>query len=290
MKQIFLFFSLFFCLLVNSINSAQIEDEQFLKLDGNFFYTRIWVLSSPNKNSIIILAGVLHIAEQSYYSQVGEFLQECDHVFYEGIHNPSKEPISLESSPKYEFPKFTRLAAASEMKIDLKKVREDQLQFAKDLDLVFQFEAMNQSSNWILADMSIEEFNQAIANLEIEDLSLDKNSLTENDNETKEMSPDSSNPNDRKFLIRRKIAEEINESSQKINSNPKYGNVLEALIKKRNLKVIQKISSFLDGSKSLGIIYGAAHMPDFLDKLKSEWGYRVISTRWIPAWSLKIEE
>jgi hypothetical protein len=289
MKQLYLFFSLLICLLVNSLNSAQIDEGKFLKLDGDYFYTRIWVLSSPNKNSIIILAGILHIAEHSYYSQIGDFLKKCDLVFYEGIHNPSKDPVSLDLSPKSELPISIRLAA-SEMKIDLKKVRDDQLKFAKDLDLVFQYESLDQSSNWILADMSFEEFDQAISNLGSEDLSLDKNSLAENDNEIREMSPDSSNPSHRKFLIRRKIAEEISESSMKINSNPKYANLLEALIKKRNLKVLQKISPFLNGSKSLGIIYGAAHMPDFLEKLKSDWGYQVISTRWIPAWSLKKEE
>ncbi len=289
MKQIYLFLSLFICLLVNSLSSAQIDENKFLKLDEDYFYTRVWILSSPNKNSIIILAGVLHIAEQSYYSQIGDFLKKCDHVFYEGIHNPSKDPISKESIPEAEIG-FSPNTLASEMKIDLKKVRSDQMQFAKDLDLVFQVESMDQSSNWILSDMSFEEFDRAISNLESKDLSLDKNSLTENDNEIGEMSPDPSNPNHKKYLIRRKIAEEIYDSSQKINSNPKYANVLEALIKKRNLKVLQNMTPFLDGSKSLGIIYGAAHMPDFLEKLKSDWGYKVISTIWIPAWSLKKEE
>jgi hypothetical protein len=142
----------------------------------------------------------------------------------------------------------------------------------------------------VLSDTTSEDFAKSIQDLSHEELSLDKNPLEEKPNDIRQMGPDSANSIQAKYFIRRKLAEEITTSSQKINNNPKYAKVLDALVKKRNSIVLKKLSSYLNTSSTLGIIYGAAHMPDFLTRLENEWGYRVVGTRWIPAWSLNKED
>jgi hypothetical protein len=272
--------------LLSQNNGIQIE---FIKMDPEFFYTRAWVLSSTKTKSTILLIGVVHVAETQYFREIDDLLQRCEIIFYEGIHPKSSSPHSNGTKVGSD-PFAFELEASSKVEISLDKIREEQLEFAQELDLSFQFHILSPKENWILADTNSEDFAKSIQELSHEELSLDKNPLEENPNDIRQMAPDSANSNQNKYFVRRKLAEEITTSSQKINSNPKYEKVLDALVKKRNNIVLSKLSRYLDTSSTLGIIYGAAHMPDFLTRLETEWGYKVVGTRWIPAWSLKKED
>jgi hypothetical protein len=41
------------------------------------------------------------------------------------------------------------------------------------------------------------------------------------------------------------------------------------------------------GKAKIAILYGAAHMPNFQTRLRTEFGLAPISTRWLVAWNLK---
>lgn len=261
----------------------------FIKMDTDFFYTRAWVLSSTKTKSTILLVGVVHVAEAQYFKEIEGILQRCEIVFYEGIHPKSSNPHSKDIRLGKD-PLSWEIEASAKVEINLEKIREEQLEFAQELDLAFQFHILSPQENWVLSDTTSEDFAKSIQDLSHEELSLDKNPLEEKPNDIRQMGPDSANSIQAKYFIRRKLAEEITTSSQKINNNPKYAKVLDALVKKRNSIVLKKLSSYLNTSSTLGIIYGAAHMPDFLTRLENEWGYRVVGTRWIPAWSLNKED
>jgi hypothetical protein len=60
------------------------------------------------------------------------------------------------------------------------------------------------------------------------------------------------------------------------------------LVSDRNqaaLKVFQK--ELAKGRKKIGIFYGAAHMPDFEQRLREEFGLRRQSEQWLTAWDLR---
>lgn len=285
----FLFIAVFLGFHPNLLPQNLENSSDFIKIDEKYFYTRSFVLSSTKTKSTIVLIGVVHVGESQYFAEIDDLLQRCEVVFYEGIHPKSVGPQSKQVEAGNELFPFT-LESSSKLEISLDKIREEQLEFAQELDLSFQFHILSPKDNWILADTNSEDFAKSIQDLSHEELSLDKNPLEENPNDTRQMSPDSANSIQNKYFIRRNLAEEITTSSQKINSNPKYAKVLDALVKKRNNIVLKKLSSYLDSSTTLGIIYGAAHMPDFLTRLDKEWGYKVVDSRWIPAWSLTKED
>lgn len=61
------------------------------------------------------------------------------------------------------------------------------------------------------------------------------------------------------------------------------------LIGARNQRAIDVMErEFAAGKKSLGIFYGAAHMPDFENRLAAL-GYEPVATRWVDAWDLRPE-
>ena len=51
------------------------------------------------------------------------------------------------------------------------------------------------------------------------------------------------------------------------------------------LKVLKK--ELAKGSKKVAIFYGAAHMPDFANRLKQDFGLKPGKVRWLNAWVLE---
>ena len=50
------------------------------------------------------------------------------------------------------------------------------------------------------------------------------------------------------------------------------------------MKVFQR--EIAGGRKKIAIFYGAAHMPDFAERLQGEFGLMRSDTRWLTAWDL----
>ncbi len=60
------------------------------------------------------------------------------------------------------------------------------------------------------------------------------------------------------------------------------------LVEDRNQAALKVFREELDkGTKKIAIFYGAAHMPDFEQRLKDKFDMKVESVRWIEAWDLK---
>ena len=59
------------------------------------------------------------------------------------------------------------------------------------------------------------------------------------------------------------------------------------LIKGRNAKAFSILREELDeGKKKIAVFYGAGHLPDMADRLKSEFQMESKKTTWLDAWDL----
>lgn len=64
----------------------------------------------------------------------------------------------------------------------------------------------------------------------------------------------------------------------------------KSLIEARNSVVLDRIRRELDtGKKEIAVFYGAAHLPDFMIRLQTEYGFTFESCQWIEAWNMKTE-
>jgi hypothetical protein len=256
-------------------------DTQFIQLDENSFSTKVWVLYSEKQQNIVILVGVIHIGEEAYYTQIQDMLDSCDQVFYEGIQWDDTFDKMQSFDEKADSLRFSGIDGG------LGRVRELQMEYASALGLVYQNSVLNPSNHWINADASFEEFSAMVNEYNERNLSLDKNSLDGDISEIKDIKTKKEKDQVKILNQRRSLAEEITNSSLRINHDEKYKDTFELFVKKRNSLAMKKIIPALETKQSVAMLYGAAHMPDFLNRLEKNWGYKIIKHRWISAWSLK---
>jgi hypothetical protein len=256
-------------------------EKDFLKIDTDRFYTKAFVLGSPTEPAIILLVGVVHIGEGNYYQTIQELLEQCDIVFYEGIQWEEGSEISplVKGTTSLVNP-----ASGSE---GLGKVREIQMEYAKLLGLVYQNSFLIPRFNWVNADASLQEFTEMMNAFKGGNLILDKKDLPMDIKDIRVLEPHTKDGNQKIMKFRRLLADEISTSSIQINSDKEYSEVFELLVQKRNQIVLRKITPQIKKPSVIGMVYGAAHIPDFLKKLNQGWDYQVINQRWIPAWSLE---
>ncbi|MCC5814130.1 MAG: hypothetical protein JJT78_05185 [Leptospira sp.] len=255
---------------------------QFIQLDENSFSTKVWVLYSEKQQNIVILVGVIHIGEEAYYTQIQDILNSCNQVFYEGIQwddtFDKMQSFHSELDGSLHF---------SGMDGGLSRVRELQMEYASALGLVYQNSVLQPSTHWVNADASFEEFSAMVNDYNERNLSLDKNSLDGDISEIKDIKTKKEKDQVKIMNQRRSLAEENTNSSLRINHDEKYKDTFELFVKKRNSLAMNKIIPALETKQSVAMLYGAAHMPDFLNRLEKNWGYKIIKHRWISAWSLK---
>jgi hypothetical protein len=253
---------------------------EFVKIDSQNFYTSAWVLGSPKEPTVFVLVGVIHIGEPSYYQAVQELLEQCDIVYYEGI----QWEDSLELSHLGGGVAMVNPGSGLD---GLNKVSEMQMEYAKRLGLVYQMGSLIPRGSWVNADANIQEFSEMMNAYKGDNLLVDKNSLDFDDMDIQGTKPKIKDGNQKIMKFRRLLADEISSSSIQVNSDSKYAEVFELLVQKRNQIILRKITPQIKKPSVIGMVYGAAHMPDFLKKLHQGWGFQVINQRWIPAWSLE---
>src|SRR5262249_45772375 len=69
---------------------------------------------------------------------------------------------------------------------------------------------------------------------------------------------------------------------------PTLNTILVTDRNKAAMKVLKK--EIARGQKKIAIFYGAAHMPDFEQRLRDELGLVPVGTTWLPAWDLRLRE
>jgi hypothetical protein len=90
----------------------------------------------------------------------------------------------------------------------------------------------------------------------------------------------------RALALKRVVAEQFEQMDWMIGAmdGPK-GSTLIGERNKAALEVLRK--QMAAGKQKLAIFYGAAHMPDFRQRIEKDFGLRSTGTRWLQAWDLK---
>ncbi len=269
-----------------SIESSQPEKKQenkrpdFLQITENYLQTPVYSLKHKNGHKLKLI-GVVHMAEASYYQKILTHTRSLGTVFFEGVYNG-------------EVPKYQPPEPGKPPKSKLKNLSNYQTEMAKKLELSDQIEHLVPEINWVHADISFFEFFANLMNYAVEfkkregyNFDLNKYYAAEQilDDEFLELPVQ-----DRIFMKRQKIAQSIKESVDDICYTAKFSGFRDILIVRRNKVALSKIAEKMSTEKEIldiGIVYGAAHVPHFLEVLTNEFNFTIESLEWLDAWILK---
>lgn len=224
--------------------------------------------------AFVDLIGVVHVGERDYYRELNASFRQYDALLYELV-----------------APKNHGSVANREKKAGL--LSSAQIAMKDLLGLEFQLDHIEYSAgNFVHADLSPIELRASMTErgeslyvyfwramyAGMADYAKDPLGVR-----TWQLIGAMANPDD-EAGIRRAFAEELLRSDAMIDSFA--GENGSALIEARNEKAMRVFDATWDeGHHRVGIFYGAAHMPDFVERLEAR-GFVASDTRWLDAWSL----
>lgn len=256
---------------------AWAEDDSFVRLhqDGKnaALQTAYATYRSPDSKVEIVLYGAVHIADAEYYQRVQSDLDSFDTVLYELV-----KPENPETQPTEE----------------MKSLGELQKTMGELLGLSFQKDGIDYTrKHFVHADMTFEEFQAALG-------------------------PDSGGLSpfggliDGKTLARLmpilKMAAQFGKALMDGNPEMRDGlklqlagqlsnvknieqqlgqKMAQVILQQRNEVAMKVLASQLEKQKegTIGIFYGAAHLPDFDARLRAL-GYEPVEKKWVSAWQI----
>ncbi len=236
-------------------------------------------LDGKRPGPTVDLVAAVHVADKSFYQQLNKEFAGYDAVLYELV---AKEGTRI--------PKGAKGGTGSPLSAIQKGITEV-------LSLEFQLEAIDYTrANMVHADMSPEQFAKSMRDRNESVWTMFFRMMRyalarQNSGEAKISDVDLLmallNKN-RAMALKRVLAEEMEdmEGSLLALSGPDGSTLVEG----RNqvaLAVLKK--QVAAGKKKVAIFYGAAHMPDFAERLKADFALGPKSTRWLTAWDLKDE-
>ncbi len=211
------------------------------------------------------LVSVVHIADSAYYQEIQRELNSCDLVFYELVSGSSPEALSSLSAL--------------------------QLSAGDILQLSFQMTEIDYGPpHFVHSDLSWPEIEKMIEGSPLppvpKDNVLEKfiPQLRRGKHEATEYFAD--NP-----ALRRSIKVFLGQLLGDIPSFLKQLNVGregdsdDILVSARNRRALEVLSPHVQGKKRLALFWGAAHMPDFAQRLK-RLGFEPVELRWHLAWRI----
>jgi hypothetical protein len=230
--------------------------------------------SSENGVEIDLLA-VVHIGEKAYYERLNKKFEKYDAVLYELVAPEGNKPPN--GGEKKSDNPVTMLQQG--MKLFLR--------------LEHQLEVVDyQKANFIHADLSPEGMKKAMKEHGDDEITivlgviadfLRKKNLDAEKPEPQ--APDISltdllNP----IKFKRMMAQQFEDAGGDVSLG---GTINRLLVEDRNKACIKVLQQQLTaGKKKIAIFYGAAHMPDFNNHLKEDFGMKRTESEWITAWNL----
>ena len=227
----------------------------------------------PETGVELVLYGVVHIADKSYFDRVQVDLDGYTTVLFEGV-APGKKQLEPDES--------------------LKGIGEMQGAMGEMLGLTFQKEGIDykQGGNMVHADMNTDQLMEALGGQSMNPLGG-----IMGEDQMKAMAPmmkmfmqlgkqlTKNNPKMRDML-KMQFARQLG------GDNPQQAKMMEGkfgkvILEDRNKVVMGVIADQLQKQKdgTIAIFYGAAHMPDFIQRL-SKLGWTQTSKRWMNAWTI----
>lgn len=259
---------------------------EFLRLTEKALQTPIYTLSNRDSSIRVKLIGVIHVGDLEYYQELKKIIRDLDFLFYEGIRmSHSNLPITLPYGVKNE---------SEKTKQDVKSFTHLQNQIALSFKFVEQADYLRPESNWINADVNLNQFTEILqkTNLSLEalskNLSLDNKNIFEQDKESRETLKYDSDQKNLLHWYKRKMAVYLVKSANDLCFNEEMKVPREVIIIERNKVALGYLKEKLrsPNPSELGLLYGAAHIPHFVETLKNEHDFQVNSIEWVDAWSL----
>lgn len=180
---------------------------------------------------------------------------------------------------------------------ELEEERGIQRQLADALGLVFQLDVMDHSgASWRNSDMSVDQLR-----LELEEAGVDADELFGMLSGSSIFSKLAGGLID--FIagtrtggaaLRIMGVEMLARSDELMSMAPgELGSMMAVLIRNRNQVVVRDLAATLESEPelaSIGILYGAGHMPDLQQRITSGLGYAPSGDRWLPAVTLHLDQ
>lgn len=266
------------------LQTAQSEDftlpeNPFTRLvrgeDGELksFDTSLVTFVSQDGSQRVTLVGAIHIGEAGYYKTLNEKFTQFDAVLFEMVGDGDPRPASAKES---------RGIVGSVQRLS-----------AEMMGLEFQIGSINYNAeNFVHGDMSATEFKDAMKKRGDGLLVWYARSVGYGNAQRSETSAEDLRnlmdlivSPDKSKALRRMSAE--NMADIKSTTKPVEGKNGSSLIRDRNDKALKVLREQLDsGKKNVAIFYGAAHLPDFAQKLQEDFGMKPEKIEWIPCWKL----
>jgi hypothetical protein len=235
------------------------------------------------------LASAIHIGETSYYQGLAKSFETDDAVLYELVKPKDAEPPALGAAPR------TGSGVA-----ELQRLLKD------TLALDFQLDAMDYSRpNFVHADLDAETFRKLqVARGETFEMMFLKqlmNAMNQPEEVQQQANAVAGDPEQTLRELIRLVTRPDMERQIKLLvarhmmdvemgaaglGDPKNS----VIVHERNKAAMDVLADTIaKGKKKISIFYGAAHMPDFAERLAAM-GFKPVATEWRQAWDLTIRQ
>ena len=252
---------IFFILLVLIFPLRIFSDSkeiQFLRTTDTALQTSVYTLISKDTNVRLKIIGVLHIADLEYYQNIQKI-----------INDQTKKSIRKNSEFKNEIARFLNFA--------------DQLEHLKP------------KQNWINADMNFSQFMNVLSSNQVgfdsiaNNLSAENRSIVNDYLELKQLEPTTPDYNEKVLNFKKKMSQNLVKSCQDLCFLEETKLQRTAIITERNKVAISIVKPKFTSQVplELGLLYGAAHTPNFVEILTHEYNFEIESYEWLDAWSLQ---
>jgi hypothetical protein len=231
-----------------------------------------------SKPTIIDLVSVVHIGERSYYESLNQLFREYDAVLYELISPPGVVPEKSQG----------KKGVVSTIQNAIKKI----------LKLEFQLDHIDyKQANFVHADLSPEEFMSSFGERGdsftkmllriLFSTQAQQNSAEEADKQIGILAAliATENSDKRALALRRQVVKDFEKLDAVVSGIE--GSKGSGVVAARNERAYDILRDTLrQGKKKIAIFYGAAHMPDFAQRITSKLGFVEKEKRWLVAWRL----
>lgn len=258
------------------------EEDDYIRFNEDDAKAQLQTASisySHEDGTKVELIGVVHIGDKAYYKGLNEDFEKYDALLYEMVGGDPDKPLTKE---------------------DLQKNKKNPLRFfqlliAGMMELEFQLDHIDYTAtNFVHADMDLETFQRRQKEKGENILSLLEKSVQAQQKAAAEgkenfdfaamfkILNEEGGPNGTKLVMGRQF--------HKIESmvSGMEGSDGSVLVSERNLAALEILKRERGaGKKSLGIFYGAAHLPDFDKRLRKDLGFKRGAVTWHTAWDIE---
>lgn len=267
-----------------SVAAVAEDKQQFLRLLRDDDKTPValetavvrYASQDPTRPFTVDLIGAIHVGEKAYFDSLNRTFEDYDAVLYELV-APKDSNVPMQGQRSGH--------PVSVLQVSMKNV----------LGLEFQLDRVDyRRKNFVHADLSPDEFAKS---MEEKGESFTKLMFRMMGQGVAQQSGDPARSNDfallGAFFSKNRARDLKRVFAQQFEEMEKANAVLDGpdgstIITERNRRAVEVLNKQLQaGKQRLAIFYGAAHLPDFDQRLRDELKLKPVSERWLEAWNLR---